>query len=61
MNDLVTIIGNKTDIIDITRILGEVSLEKLEDDRHEYDFRRIFVSNKNVMGKKIKNLPLNKN
>lgn len=60
LGDLVGLIGTRKDVHEIVDSLGEISHEKLEEDRHEYDFRRIFVSNKQVMGKKIKDLKLNK-
>lgn len=60
LGDLVSITGTKLDIFTAQKLLGELSEEHLENDRSEYDFRRIFVSNTDITGKKISELELNK-
>lgn len=56
--DLVSITGTKSDSLKAVEMLGELSDEKLNIDRSEYDFRRIFVSNPSLGGKKISELNL---
>ncbi|MFN8673060.1 MAG: aspartate:alanine exchanger family transporter [Candidatus Sericytochromatia bacterium] len=60
VGDLVSIIGYEKDIDEAAKFLGEICNEKLEFDRHAFDFRRIFVSSNEVIGKHIKDLNLNK-
>lgn len=60
VNDLVSITGTQSDRDKAIKILGELSDEHLENDRSEYDFRRIFVSNPDIAGKKVSELDLNK-
>ena len=58
--DLVSVIGNDSDINKIASFLGEITDKRLDLERCEFDFRRIFVSNKEIIGKKIGELNLNK-
>jgi putative transport protein len=56
--DLVSLIGTPEDVDAAAAQIGEVSGEQLELDRSEYDFRRIFVSNLDVAGRKLSALRL---
>lgn len=60
VNDLISITGAQNDREKAIKILGELSDEHLENDRSEFDFRRIFVSNTDIAGKKVSELDLNK-
>ena len=57
-NDLVTAIGTTENLEHVTRILGEVSPERLEVDRSTLDYRRMFVSNAKIAGHRIVDLHL---
>lgn len=61
VGDLVSVIGNPQDLECVTAFLGEVSAERLELDRSEFDHRRVFVSNPSVAGKRIRELRLPRN
>lgn len=56
--DLVSIIGPREDVEKAVSTLGELSPEPLEMDRHILDFRRVFVSNHEVVGRPLKELDL---
>lgn len=58
IGDMVLIVGSKEEIERVTGILGEKSKKKLSYYRQEYDSRRIFVSNPNVVGRSISSLNL---
>lgn len=58
VDDLVTMIGTEEDLAEVTAYLGEPSTERLELDRTEYDFRRMFVSNPRVVGHRLRDLDL---
>lgn len=58
VGDLVTMIGTEEDLAEVTTYLGEPSNERLELDRTEYDFRRMFVSNPRVVGHRLRDLDL---
>ncbi|MBI5029354.1 MAG: transporter [Chloroflexi bacterium] len=60
MGDLVTVVGASVDLEQVTTDLGEVSQEQLNLDRSELDFRRIFVSNSQLAGKRVRDLNLSK-
>lgn len=55
-NDIVSIIGAPEDIQPAISLLGVISSVKLDLDRTKYDYRRVFVSNKDLVGKSIKEL-----
>ncbi len=57
-NDLVTVVGTHQEIDRVTSDLGTVSQERLEIDRSEMDFRRIFVSNRHLAGMRVSDLNL---
>ncbi|GAB4569890.1 MAG: aspartate:alanine exchanger family transporter [Anaerolineae bacterium] len=58
VGDLVSMIGAPEDLDRATAFLGEESRERLELDRSEYDFRRVFVSNPKVAGHRLRDLDL---
>lgn len=58
VGDVVTIIGTATDLTKMSEILGEPSNQDLSLDRGELDYRRIFISNEEVVGKTIAQLSL---
>ena len=56
--DLVTAVATPEVMEDVVRVLGEVSDTRLEMDRSDYDYRRIFVSNPKVAGHPLKDIDL---
>lgn len=56
LGDLVSVIGDPNDVAEVASVLGEVTDEHLELDRHHYDFRRIFVSKPSMAGRRIADL-----
>src|SRR4029079_3109142 len=58
--DLVSVIGTEVNINKTAGFLGEIIEKRLDLERNEFDFRRIFVSKKEIIGKKIGELNLNK-
>jgi putative transport protein len=57
-NDLVSVIGTPEDLDRVTDFLGESSPEHLEFDRSTFDFRRVFVSNPKIAGKRLREIDL---
>ena len=58
LGDLVTVTGEADGLAAVQEALGEMADEQLEEDRSEYDFRRIFVSNPRVVGRPLARLNL---
>jgi putative transport protein len=58
--DLITVVGPAGEIERAAAYLGERSQEEIDLDRSEFDFRRIFVSNPQVAGRRIRDLNLRK-
>ncbi len=58
LGDLVSVVGTHEDLDRATTYLGEVSDERLELDRNEFDYRRMFVSNPKVAGHRLNELNL---
>jgi putative transport protein len=58
IDDLVNVIGIPEDVAAVAEKLGEPASEHLELDRTDYDFRRIFVSNPEVVGRRLAELHL---
>src|SRR6266545_6137620 len=58
LGDLVSAIGTPEELDRATAYLGEPSAERLDLDRSELDFRRVFVSNPRIVGQPLKNLHL---
>jgi putative transport protein len=56
--DLVTMVGSSEDLALVTAYLGEASREAIDLDRGEVDYRRIFVSSPEVVGRRLKDLNL---
>jgi putative transport protein len=56
--DLVSVVGTAEQLDHVTQALGEPSAERLDADRRELDYRRIFVSNPRVAGQPLKDLHL---
>ncbi|MEU7875398.1 TrkA C-terminal domain-containing protein [Dactylosporangium sp. NPDC049140] len=56
--DRVTIVGERDAIADATAIVGEAAPERLDTDRSRLDVRRIFVSDPDLVGRRIKELDL---
>jgi putative transport protein len=58
VGDLVSMIGTTEDIQPVVAYLGTPAEEQLELDRSIFDFRRVFVSNPEVVGRRIRDLDL---
>ncbi len=56
--DLITVVGEEGDVNKVIELLGEVSNVAIDMDRSMLDFRRIFVSNKEVVERPIRELKL---
>ena len=56
--DLVSVVGSPADLSKVEEFLGERSDEQLALDRTELDYRRMFVSNPQVAGKRLCDLNL---
>lgn len=57
-DDLITVVGTAAEIDNVASFLGEKSEEEIDLDRSEFDFRRVFVSNPEVVGLGLKELNL---
>ncbi len=58
IGDLVSVVGTLEDLDGVTTFLGEASDERIELDRSQFDYRRIFVSNPKVAGHRLRDLNL---
>ncbi|HYG56788.1 MAG TPA: TrkA C-terminal domain-containing protein, partial [Symbiobacteriaceae bacterium] len=56
--DLLTVVGTDKELERVAAVLGEQAGEEAEFDRHEVDARRMFVSNPQVAGMRIRDLKL---
>ncbi|MFZ1769457.1 MAG: TrkA C-terminal domain-containing protein [Caldilinea sp.] len=56
--DLVSVIGTPEDVDPVVKELGAPAVEQLDLDRSAYDFRRVFVSNPDLVGRKLADLDL---
>lgn len=56
--DLVTVVGTAAELERVVERLGEVSEERIDLDRSEFDLRRVFVSNPEVAGRSVAELDL---
>ncbi len=56
--DLLSVIGTPENVDAAVRELGTPSEQQLDLDRSAYDFRRVFVSNHHLVGKKLSDLDL---
>ncbi len=58
LGDLISVIGTRDSVAQVTQKLGEATSVHLELDRSRYDFRRVFVSNHEVAGHRLADLNL---
>ena len=58
IDDLVSVIGAPEEVDAVVAALGEQVAQQLDADRSVYDFRRVFVSNYGVVGKRLGELNL---
>lgn len=58
LGDLVSVIGTEPALAEVTVALGEPDPERLELDRSEIDYRRVFVSNRALVGRRLRDLNL---
>lgn len=58
LDDQVTAVGTHEELDKITRFLGEQSGTEIDLDRREFDFRRVFVSNPKLAGRRLRDLGL---
>ncbi len=58
--DLITVVGEEGDVYKTVEIMGEISNIAIDMDRSLLDFRRIFVSNKEVVERPIRDLKIPK-
>ena len=58
LDDLISVVGAPEQVERVRAALGEFSAEALELDRTEMDYRRIFVSNPQVVGVRLRDLNL---
>ncbi|MEP0547318.1 MAG: aspartate:alanine exchanger family transporter [Rhodothermales bacterium] len=56
VGDLVSVVAAEEDFGPVVAYLGEPASERLESDRSQYDFRRIFVSKSGVTGRPVRSL-----
>lgn len=58
LGDLVSIVGSQEDLDKAVTVFGETSDERLDLDRREMDYRRVFVSNPKIAGQRVGDLHL---
>lgn len=58
LGDLVSVIGTPEDVDPVVKELGSRADEQLDLDRSAYDFRRVFVSNPDLVGRRLADLDL---
>ena len=58
LDDLVTVVGPPSELKRIAAWIGDVAGERIDLDHRELDFRRIFVSNREVAGRALRDLDL---
>ncbi|MRR34067.1 transporter [bacterium] len=58
VGDQVTAVGTREELDKVTRFLGEMSGTEIDLDRTEFDFRRVFVSNPKLAGRRLRDLGL---
>jgi len=56
--DILAVVGDEEALERAEQIFGEPSDARIEEDRTELDYRRVFVSSKEVVGKRIRDLDL---
>ena len=60
LGDQVSLVGTAEDIQAVVARLGRPVDQSLMIDRSDYDFRRVFVSNSNILGLRLRELDINK-
>jgi putative transport protein len=58
LGDRVVVVGHPDDVARASRLLGEEDPQRLDADRSAYDVRRIVVSRKELVGRRIRDLDL---
>ena len=58
LGDLVTVVGTRQELDKVASQIGHTSQEHIELDRTEFDFRRVFVSNPKLAGRRIRELDI---
>jgi putative transport protein len=58
LDDDITVVGSEAEMDQFTAGVGMLSPQHIELDRSEFDFRRIFVSDHNVAGRRVRKLDL---
>lgn len=58
LGDRVSVVARPDELESIAEVLGQPVEERLEEDRHSLDFRRVFVSNRDVAGRTVAELNL---
>ena len=58
LNDIITLVGSSSNLIKLKSYFGEDIISDLSTDRAFLDFRRIFVSNKKIIGLSIREFDL---
>lgn len=61
LGDTIMVVGSEEEIARVEKVVGERTKNKLSYDRNKYDVRRIFVSNRNVVGRSLASLDIQKN
>ncbi len=61
VGDLLEVVGTDDEINRIAPFFGEISAEHIELDRSELEARRVFVSNQDAIGKKLRDLKIEQN
>ncbi len=59
IGDMVMVVGSQEDLDEVVAVLGACIDSNLENDRKEFDVRRIFISNSAVVGRTIASLNIN--
>ena len=54
VGDLVTVVGPPSEISHIVTWIGDLAGERIDRDHSELDMRRIFVSNREVAGRELR-------
>ncbi|MEX2160436.1 MAG: aspartate:alanine exchanger family transporter [Anaerolineales bacterium] len=58
LGDLVTVVGPPDQLEIVTEYLGEISRQRIDLEHSEIDYRRLFVSNPRLAGRRLKDLQL---
>lgn len=58
LGDLVSVVASRLEIERIVRVLGEPHAERIDLDRSDVDYRRVFVSSREVAGRTLRDIDL---